>query len=71
MRTLRQVDSRDLVHPLDHALCTAWGWLGGLAQQFPAAAQRTRFVPVGKEAVMPETLEPFNVVHCIKGFMQF
>ena len=57
MRTLREVDPCDLVHPLDHTLGTAWGWLGGLAQEFPTAAQGTRFVPVGKEAVMPQTHE--------------
>ena len=57
MRTLRKVDSRDRLHPLDHTLWAAWGWLGGLAQQFPTAAQGTRFVPVGKEAVMPKTQE--------------
>ena len=57
MRTLREVNPCDLLHPLDHTLCTAWGWLGGLAQEFPTAAQGTSFVPVGKEAVMPKTHE--------------
>src|SRR5262245_51117911 len=57
VRTLRQVDTRALLHPLDHTLWTAWGWLGGLAQQCPTAAQGPRLVPVGEEAVMPETHE--------------
>ena len=57
VRTLREVDPRDLLHPLDHTLGTAWGWLGGLAQEFPTVAQGTSFVPVGEEAVMPETPE--------------
>ena len=57
MWTLREVDPCDLLHPLDHTLGTAWGWLGGLAQECPTAAQGTRFVPVGKEAVMPKTHE--------------
>jgi len=57
VRTLREVDPRDLVHPLDHTLGTAWEGLGGLAQEFPTAAQGTRFVPVGKEAVVPKTHE--------------
>ena len=35
----------------------AWGWRGGLAQQFPTAAQGARLVPVGEEAIMPETHE--------------
>ena len=54
---MREVDPRDLLHPLAHTLCTAWGWLRGLAKQFPTAAQGIRFVPVGEEAVMPETHE--------------
>ena len=55
MGTWREVDTRDRLPPLDHPLGTAWGWLSGLAKQFPTAAQRTSFVPVGEEAVMPET----------------
>ena len=35
----------------------AWGGSGGLAQEFPTAAQRPCFVPVGEEAVVPETHE--------------
>jgi hypothetical protein len=57
MRTLREVDPGDLLHPLDHTLWMAWEWLGGLAEQCSTATQGTRFVPVGEEAVMPETHE--------------
>jgi len=57
VRTWRQVDPRALVHPLDHTLGAAWGWLGGLAQQGPTTAQGPRLVPVGEEAIMPETHE--------------
>ena len=57
VRTLREVDPRDLLHPLHHALWAAWRWIGGLAQQFPTAAQGTRLVPVGEEAIMPEAHE--------------
>jgi hypothetical protein len=57
MRTLREVDPRDLVHPLDHTHGTARGWLGRLAQQFPTATQGPRLVPVGEEAIVPETHE--------------
>jgi len=55
--TLREVEPRDLTHPLDHMLWAASGWLGGLAQQCPTAAQGPRLVPVGEEAIMPETHE--------------
>ena len=57
MRTLREVDPRDLLHPLDHTLWAAWGWLGGLAQQFPTTAQGTSLMPVGEEPIMSETHE--------------
>ena len=55
MGTWREVDTRALLPPLSHTLWTAWGWLGGLAKQLPTAAQRPSVVPVGEEAVMPET----------------
>jgi len=54
---LRQSDPRALLHPLAPTLCTAWGWLGGLAQPLPTAAQGTRLVPVGEKAVRPEPHE--------------
>ncbi len=38
VRTLGEIDTGDLVHPLHHTLGGAWGRLGGLAQQFPTAA---------------------------------
>jgi len=54
---LGEVDPRDLLHPLHHALGAALRWIGGLAQQVPTAAQGTRLVPVGEKAIMPETHE--------------
>jgi hypothetical protein len=57
VRTGREVDPRHLLHPLDHTLWAAWGWLGGLAEQVPTAAQGTSLVPVGETAIMPETHE--------------
>ena len=57
MRTWREVDPRDRLHPLDHTRWAAWRWCGGLAQQFPTAAQGPRLVPVGEEAIMPQTHE--------------
>jgi hypothetical protein len=57
VRTLCKVDTCDRLHPLYHTGWVAWGGIGGLAQEFPTAAQRPRFVPVGEEAVMPETHE--------------
>src|SRR5713101_4009996 len=57
VRTLCKVDTGDLLHPLHHTWWVAWGGLGGLAQEFPTAAQRPCFVPVGEEAVVPETHE--------------
>ena len=57
VRTWREVETRGLLPPLSPTLWTAWGWLGGLAQQCPTAAQGTSLVPVGEEAVMPETQE--------------
>ncbi len=38
-------------------LGVAWGRLGGLAQQFPTAAQGARLVPVREEAIMPQAHE--------------
>ncbi len=57
MRTLGEVDTGDLLHPLHHTLGVAWGRLGGLAQQFPTAAQGARLVPVREEAIMPQAHE--------------
>jgi len=57
VRTLCKVDTGDLLHPLHHTWWVAWGGSGGLAQEFPTAAQRPCFVPVGEEAVVPETHE--------------
>ena len=55
--TLHEVDPRDLVHPLHDALWTACRGSSGLPQQLPTAAQLTRLVPVGEQAIMPETDE--------------
>ena len=57
VRTLGEVDTGDLLHPLHHTWWVAWGGRGGLAQEFPTAAQRPCFVPVGEEAVVPEPHE--------------
>ena len=57
MRTLREIDTRDLLHPLHHTRWAAWGWIGGLTKQFPTAAQGARLVSIGEEAIMPEALE--------------
>ena len=57
VRTLGEVDTGDLLHPLHHTWWVAWGGRGGLAHEFPTAAQRPGFVPVGEEAVVPETHE--------------
>jgi hypothetical protein len=54
---LGEVDPSALLHPLHHAFWAALGWIGGLAQQCPAAAQGTRLLPVREEAIMPETHE--------------
>src|SRR5437867_2077057 len=54
-RTLCKVATGDLVPPLHHTWGVAWGGRGGLAQECPTAAQRPCFVPVGEDAVMPET----------------
>src|SRR5207245_306697 len=56
-RTLREVATRDRLHPRHHTLWAAWRGLGGLAQQFPTAAQGASLVPLGTEAIMPEALE--------------
>jgi hypothetical protein len=69
VRTLCEVDTCDLLHPLHHTWWAAGGRLGGLAQQFPTAAQSARLVPVREEAIMPEAHEAANAVHCINGFM--
>ena len=55
VRTLGKVDPCDRLQPLHHTGWVAWGGMDGLAQECPTAAQRPRFVPVGEEAVMPET----------------
>jgi hypothetical protein len=57
VRTLREVDPRDLLHPLPHALGAASRWVGRLAQQLPAATQGLRLVPVGEKAIMPDAYE--------------
>lgn len=57
VRTLGEVDPGDLLHPLPHTVGVAWGRLGGLAQQFPTAAQGARLVPVREEAIMPQAHE--------------
>ena len=57
MWTLREVDPRDLVHPLHHVLWAAWRERGGLPQQCPTARQGLCLVPVGEEAIVPETHE--------------
>jgi len=54
---LGEVDTGALVHPLHHTWWMAWGWSGGLAQEFPTVAQRPCVVPVGEEAGVPETHE--------------
>jgi hypothetical protein len=57
VRTLREVDPYDLLHPLHHALWAAPRGIGGLAQQAPAATKGLRLVPVGEEAIMPDAHE--------------
>ena len=54
VRTVRAVDPRDLVPPLDHTPGTAWGWLGRRAQPCPTATQGPRLGPVGEEARVPQ-----------------
>ena len=57
MRTWREVDPRDLLHPLDRTLWAAWGWLGGLAQAVPDNGARYAPCAGWREAIMSETPE--------------
>jgi hypothetical protein len=57
LRTLREVDTGPLPHPL-HSARFLWGrWIGRLAQQVATLAQGACLTPVGQEAHMPQALE--------------
>ncbi len=57
MWTLCKVDPRDLLHPLHCTLWTPWGYIGGLAKEFPTAAPGASLMPIGEAAIRPEPLE--------------